>query len=42
MSANVQGGGRDESCVGVGSEVDKVQEAVEAARSVYKTKVEGA
>lgn len=35
-----KGGGRDESCVGVGSNVDKVQEAVETARKVYKTKVE--
>lgn len=37
----VQGGGKDDSATGVGSEVDKIQEAVEVARKVYKSKVEG-
>lgn len=37
-----RGGGKDDSATGVGSEVDKLQEGVEAARKVYKEKVEGA
>jgi hypothetical protein len=37
----VQGGGKDDSATGVGSEVNKIQEAVEVARKVYKSKVEG-
>lgn len=36
----IQGGGRDESCVGVGSNVDKVDAAVEVAKKVYKDKFE--
>ncbi|RSH95316.1 Alanine--tRNA ligase [Saitozyma podzolica] len=36
-----KGGGKDDSATGVGSEVDKIQEAVEVARKVYKSKVEG-
>lgn len=37
-----KGGGKDDSAVGVGSEVGKIDEAVAVARKVFKTKVEGA
>jgi alanyl-tRNA synthetase len=42
MKLTSQGGGKDDSAVGVGSEVGKVDEAVAVARKVFKTKVEGA
>ncbi len=35
-----QGGGKDDSATGVGTEVEKIQEAMEAARTMYKRKVE--
>lgn len=35
-----KGGGKDDSATGVGSEVDKISVAVEAARKIYKEKVE--
>lgn len=35
-----QGGGKDESATGVGSELDKITEAIEVAKQVYKEKVE--
>jgi len=36
----IQGGGRDDSATGVGSEGDKIKEAVAEALRVYKEKVE--
>ena len=38
--ANNQGGGKDDSASGVGSEIEKINEAMEAAKKVYKEKVE--
>ncbi|WWD21148.1 alanine-tRNA ligase [Kwoniella shandongensis] len=35
-----KGGGRDDSATGVGSEVDKIDEAIAIAKSYYKSKVE--
>lgn len=37
-----KGGGKPDSFQGVGSEVDKVQEAVQLAESTYRSKVLGA
>ncbi|ODN95758.1 alanine-tRNA ligase [Cryptococcus wingfieldii CBS 7118] len=37
-----KGGGRDDSATGVGSEVDKIDEAIVIATTVYKKRVEGA
>jgi alanyl-tRNA synthetase len=35
-----QGGGKDDSASGVGSEVGKIEEAMAVAKKVYKEKVE--
>lgn len=37
-----QGGGKDDSATGVGNHKDKIEEAMDAARKVYRSKVEGA
>ncbi|ORX39097.1 alanine-tRNA ligase [Kockovaella imperatae] len=36
-----KGGGKDDNATGLGTELDKVGEAVEVARNVYRSKVEG-
>jgi alanyl-tRNA synthetase len=38
----LQGGGKEESATGVGTEVNKIQEAMDVAERVYKSNVEGA
>ena len=37
-----QGGGKDDSATGVGADASKVPEAIEVAKRVYKSRVEGA
>lgn len=37
-----QGGGKDDSASGVGSEIEKISEAMEVAKSIYKQRVEAA
>jgi alanyl-tRNA synthetase len=39
---DLQGGGKPDSAMGSGNNVDQVQEAVKKVLAFYKTKVEGA
>lgn len=40
LTIRLQGGGKDDSATGVGSETGKINEAVEEARRVYKSRIE--